>query len=136
MIDIEWTPDLCVGMDEIDQQHQQLFAIIAQLLDTRRKDLDRQTLLSALTRLVDYSDYHFRTEDNYMIENEYPLFLKHRKEHLAYAGKVGKLVCAVERDRAALSHEMLAFLCNWWKGHVAGFDMEYARYIHARRDDD
>ena len=62
MIGIEWTQALSVGMDEIDQQHQQLYSIIAQLIDARKQGLDHQSVLSILTRLVDYSDYHFRTK--------------------------------------------------------------------------
>jgi hemerythrin len=133
MIDIEWTPELSVGMDEIDQQHQQLYAIIEQLLDARKQNLDHKSILSLLTRLVDYSDYHFRTEDNYMIENEYPLFLSHRKEHLTYIRKMGELIDALENKNASLSHDMLVFLCDWWKRHVSNSDMKFARYINAQK---
>ncbi len=135
MIAFEWTPELSVGVDEIDQQHQQLFAIIDQLLDARRQALDHDAFIPILTRLVDYSDYHFRTEDNYMIENEYPLFLSHRKEHLAYIKKMGEMIDALERKDVLLPNQLLDFLSGWWKGHVVNSDMKYARYIKARKKD-
>ena len=133
MIDIKWTAALSVGLDEIDQQHQQLYAIIAEVADARRQNLDRSFLLSTLTRLVDYSDYHFRTEDNYMIENEYPLFLSHRKEHLAYIKKMDELISTLEQRKAILTEDMLSFLCDWWTMHVINSDMKYARYINSRQ---
>ena len=133
MIDIRWTPELSVGVEEIDQQHQRLYSIIEQLAQARRQDLDRKSVFSILSRLVDYSDYHFRTEDNYMIENEYPLFLSHRKEHLAYIKKMGDLITLLEKKDASLSDGMLTFLCDWWKRHVAESDMKYARYIKAQK---
>jgi len=133
MMEIKWAPELSVGVDEIDQQHQQLFSIINQLLKTPIHNLDHRAVLSILTRLVDYSDYHFRTEDNYMIENEYPLFLSHRKEHLAYIKKTGEWITALERKDTAPTADMGAFLCSWWKGHVADSDMQYARYMKASK---
>lgn len=133
MMEIEWTPELSVGVDEIDQQHQQLFSIINQLLEARIHNLGHRAVLSILTRLVDYSDYHFRTEDNYLIENEYPLFLSHRKEHLAYIKKTGEWITALERKDTAPTDDMVAFLCGWWRGHVANSDMQYARYINAAK---
>ncbi len=133
MIEAKWTPELSVGVDEIDQQHQQLYAIIDQLLDARSSELDHSSVMALLTQLVDYSDYHFRTEDNYMIENEYPLFLTHRKEHLAYIKKMGEWITAFEDKKTNLSKDILEFLCHWWKSHVIQSDLKYARYINAHK---
>ena len=133
MIEVKWTPELSVGVDEIDQQHQHLYAIIDQLLDARLSELDHSSVMALLTQLVDYSDYHFRTEDNYMIENEYPLFLSHRKEHLAYIKKMGELITAFEDNQTTLSKDLLDFLCDWWKSHLIHSDLKYARYINARK---
>ena len=68
-----------------------------------------------------------------MIENDYPLFLSHRKEHLAYIKKMGGWITALENKDAFLSHDMLVFLCDWWKGHVGNSDMKYARYINTQK---
>jgi hemerythrin-like metal-binding protein len=128
---IEWAPALSVGVADIDEQHQRLFAIIEDLKKAQQEGREPNSLLYILSELVDYSDYHFRTEDNYMIENNYPLFLSHRKEHLAFIKKIGDLIAAFEKNEASLSEDLLDFLCQWWLNHITASDLKYARYIKA-----
>jgi len=133
MSTIEWTPALSVGEDEIDAQHQKLFSIIEALMQAQKDALDTKAIHSILSQLVDYSGYHFRTEDNYMIDNNYPLFMSHRKEHLAYINKMGELITALEKKDAKLPQDMLDFLSNWWREHIANSDLRYARYIKSQQ---
>ncbi len=130
---IKWTPDLSVGVSEIDEQHQKLYAIIDELIKAQKDVLDKKAILGILAQLVDYSDYHFRTEDNYMIENNYPLFLSHRKEHLAYIKKMGTLIDTLENKETTVTGDILEFLCEWWQSHISESDMKYARYIKAQK---
>lgn len=129
---IEWTQALSVGVAEIDEQHQKLFSIIQQLRQAPGEELDKKSLLTVLSELVDYSDYHFRTEDNYMIDNSYPLFMSHRKEHLAFIKKTGEFIAALQKDETALPEDILGYLCNWWEQHIVNSDLKYARYIRSQ----
>ncbi len=133
MDEIKWTPKLSVGVSEIDEQHQKLYAIIDELVKAQHAVLDKSAVLAIITQLVDYSDYHFRTEDNFMIENSYPLFLSHRKEHLAYIKKMGTLIDDLENKGATLTEDILEFLCSWWQTHIAESDLKYARYIKSQK---
>jgi hemerythrin len=130
---IEWTASLSVGVTEIDEQHQRIFSIIDELSKEREDAMDSASVLAILRQLVDYSDYHFRSEDDYMIENSYPLFLSHRKEHLVYIRKMGDLIDALEKKGSSLSEDILEFLYNWWQTHIVGSDLKYARYIKAQK---
>lgn len=130
---IEWTAALSVGVTDIDEQHQRLFTIIDDLSNAKTASLDRASILNTLWQLVDYSDYHFRTEDNYMIENNYPLFLSHRKEHLAFIKKMGDLINVLEKEENSLTEDILEFLYNWWQTHISESDLRYARYIKAEQ---
>ena len=130
---IRWTPELSVGENEIDEQHQKLYAIIDELVEAQHSVLDKSAVLAIITQLVDYSDYHFRTEDNYMIENNFPLFLSHRKEHLAYIKKMGTLIDELENKGAAMTADILEFLCDWWQRHISESDLKYARYIKSQK---
>jgi hemerythrin len=130
---IEWKPEFSVCVAEIDEQHQKLYAIINELRSAQRDALDYKAILTILSQLVDYSDYHFRTEDNYMIEINYPQFLSHRKEHLAYVKRTGEFIAALESDQAALSQQILNFLCEWWQSHIINSDLKYARYAKSQK---
>jgi hemerythrin-like metal-binding protein len=128
---IEWTPALSVGVADIDEQHQRLFTIIEGLISAQQEGREPDFFLHILSELVDYSDYHFRTEDNYMIENNYPLFLSHRKEHLEFIKKMGDLIAAFEKNEVTFSEDLFQFLFEWWYTHITESDLKYARYIKA-----
>lgn len=130
---LEWTTALSVGVEEIDDQHQRLISIINRLIEARDGAPGSEDMFAILKDLVDYSDYHFRTEDDYMMENQYPLFLSHRKEHLAYIKKMGVLVSSLENKDPNLPEEMLAYLIKWWRDHITQSDLRYARYIKAQK---
>ncbi len=133
MHNIQWKSEYSVGVDDIDAQHQRLISIINRLAQTRDEAMTSDELFAILSDLVDYSDYHFRTEDNYMMENEYPLFLSHRKEHLAYMKKMGSMVQSHKNKKPGLFEEMLSYLSQWWQTHITESDLRYARYIQARK---
>ena len=130
---IEWSAGLSVGVEEIDGQHQRLIAIINRLVAHREDGMNPDEMFAVISDLVDYSDYHFRTEDNYMMEIEYPLFLSHRKEHLAYIKKMSTLITALENKEPNLVEEMLTYLTQWWKHHIIESDQRYARYVKAQK---
>ncbi len=132
---IEWTLSLSVGVDEIDDQHRRLISIINRIVAAHDTAPGSADMLAIISDLVDYTDYHFRTEDNYMMENEYPLFLSHRKEHLAYIKKMGTWITALENKESTLIEEMLSYLCHWWQTHITQSDLRYARYIRAQNED-
>lgn len=122
-----------MGVSEIDEQHQKLYAVIDELAKAQLGMLEKSAVIAILTKLVDYSNYHFRTEDNYMIENNYPLFLSHRKEHLAYIKKMGVLIDGLESKGISVTGDILEFLCHWWQNHICESDLKYARYIKAQK---
>lgn len=131
MPELTWSPAISVNVDVIDAQHRKLFEILNRALSLQGMNAPRDKMIDVLRELVNYSDYHFRTEDNYMLDNNYPLFQNHRKEHGLYLKKLGEFLDAYEKDEAGLPGEINAFLEQWWLKHVSESDLRYARYFKA-----
>ena len=127
---LEWTPKISVNTEEIDNQHKKLFLIINKLIIIRKEKAEPDTILEVLRELIDYSDKHFKTEDHYMNENNYPLFKSHIDEHEDYFGKMEKFVEDYGKGSETLTDEVLKFLAGWWIEHVSEVDMKYARYVN------
>jgi hemerythrin len=113
----------------LDEQHKRLFDLLHRTETLSRTGGDSAGTLLLLRELVDYSDYHFRTEDAYMIDNNYPLFLSHRKEHGQYLFQMNEILTRFENQDPALPDAIHAFLSEWWRRHVMESDMRYARYF-------
>ncbi len=133
MPELNWSPAISVNVKVIDDQHKKLFDILNRALLMKDRGSDQYAMIDVLRELVDYSDYHFRTEDNYMLDNNYPLFQAHRREHGQYLRKLGALIDACEKAESGLPDELGAFLEHWLLEHVSESDLRYARYFKSNQ---
>ena len=129
---LEWTPKISINNKKIDDQHKKLFLIMNKLITIRKENAKPDAIFEVLRELIDYSNKHFKSEDQYMSENNYPrlLFQAHIDEHDAYFGKMEKFVEDYGKGRETLTDEVLKFLAGWWLEHVSKSDMKFARYIN------
>ena len=107
----EWDDNYSVGVAEIDEQHQELIELINRLHEAIEQgsagnaassainELD--TMSSVLDELVDYSCYHFSTEEKYMLEYTYPEYDRHKRLHAQFVDRVE----AFKRDYEATRGE-------------------------------
>ncbi|MBF0227186.1 MAG: hemerythrin family protein [Desulfobacterales bacterium] len=129
ILKLKWTKELSVNNNDIDDQHKNLFNIINKLIRIRQSGSDREHILEILKELVDYSYKHFKTEDIYMMDNDFPLFLSHSQEHQKYMVKIGEFISSFEEEKTNLSTDILLFLREWWINHISETDMKYTLYI-------
>jgi hemerythrin len=69
---IKWKDVFSVKVSEVDNQHKKLIGLINQLYDAMRVGKGREVLGSVLTELVNYTIYHFSTEERLFREYGYP----------------------------------------------------------------
>lgn len=78
---IEWTEDLTVGSQEIDDQHKELFKMINQMLEACNQGKGKGVLTELLGFLEKYVVTHFGTEEKLMQKYNYPDYLNHKNHH-------------------------------------------------------
>lgn len=78
---LEFDPVLLVGVDEIDDQHRELFQRIGQLLEASRNRRSREEVVRLLEFLGGYVVEHFAAEERTMELSAYPRIEGHRAEH-------------------------------------------------------
>jgi len=123
---MKWTNALATGHEIIDQQHQGLFACLAEL---EVATAEQRTLLAvyAITRLKHYVREHFETEEAVMKQCKFPKLKEHVAEHMKFRTKMIDLQTkAIVLD---VSAEMVEFLGDWLVNHIARSDMEYVPYL-------
>jgi len=132
---IRWTPDLAVGIDEIDRQHQQLFQTCDDLLEAMRQGKGRSEVGAVLGFLERYVIEHFATEERAMLAADYPRFRDHKAEHEAFAEQFAALVQrhSTEGATAATVIQVNNHICDWLRSHIARTDRLLAGFLTARR---
>ena len=130
---LQWTQALSVGVDEIDDQHRELFRRAARLLDGLQRG-EPEEIGALVDFLHEYAVTHFGAEEAFMREEAYPGYVRHKAEHDRFVSDL--LALAGEHDRrgsgAFLSLKVSHWLVQWLKEHVSGTDAELGRFLQRR----
>ncbi|MBI9084424.1 MAG: hemerythrin family protein [Desulfobacterales bacterium] len=132
---IQWTPALSVGIEEIDNQHRNLFDLINRATAMQASSGRFEAVSDLIREMIRYSDEHFKTEDAVMIGADFPLFATHRREHQKYMEKIRVFVDGIKGERQDLIEEILDFLAVWWLEHITESDSRYARWLQSQETD-
>jgi hemerythrin len=126
---IVWDESLSVGNDQIDQEHKKLIAMINDLDQAMREMQGRATLDRLIEDLIDYSRYHFRTEERYFVAYGYPNAEEHTRAHAYFMVQASKFKREFEQGKLTISIEMLDFLTDWLRQHIMISDHHYAKFF-------
>jgi diguanylate cyclase (GGDEF)-like protein/hemerythrin-like metal-binding protein len=114
-----------VGVREIDEQHGQLMARMNDLVTKLRNGREHE---SALREVIDYTRFHFATEERLMERFCYEEAAAHRSMHRRLLEDLNGL----HLDGAAMSVSLVVrYLQEWLLRHVDGADRDLATALRA-----
>lgn len=122
----EFTKDCMINIEQIDNEHRQLFQVINESIELINKTDDVIPLCNNLLKtLKDYSLNHFAHEEAYMKEINDPELSLQKKEHAAFADKINnfKLDTSSKENAKKSLNELLIYLVRWLYHHILSSDM-------------
>ena len=128
----EWNQQYSVGNDLLDQQHDELFSILNQLNAHILKGQTQGLTWSLLDRLILYTQKHFHTEESLMRQSGYPQLEGHCKRHCQLTAQVQKYVAQLDRGEAIRNTDVLSFLSDWLRQHIAHEDKAFGNWLAAQ----
>ena len=130
---LQWTPALAVGVDEIDDQHRELFRRASRLLEGLKKG-EPEEIGGLVDFLYEYAVAHFGAEEEHMRKARYPGYVRHKAEHDRFISDLLALASEHEHKGAGafMALKVNHWLVQWLKEHVSGTDAELGKYL-ARR---
>ena len=131
-----WNDNFATGIERIDEQHRRLVEILNDLATHVAFPSQELGLDVILASLVDYTLYHFATEEN--IWGEYlagdPAEAAHRAEHQAFIASILKAKAeAGDRPLEELVQELLSLLTRWLASHILEKDRYLAKVVLNRQ---
>ena len=126
---INWSEAFEVGIPEVDEQHKKLVAIVNALHEAMLKGQARETMGKALEEVVDYTVYHFATEERLFAEKQYPRAAAHKHLHDELTATAKKLRADVASGKSVISHEVMRFLRDWLQQHIMSEDKAFGRFV-------
>ncbi|WP_051677129.1 bacteriohemerythrin [Maridesulfovibrio frigidus] len=134
MAKIEWSDSLSLGIGELDGHHKELLRIMSMLLDALHKNENEDTITILLTKLREYTIYHFNAEEAFMEEIHYPLRLKHVQRHTELKRKVKALQYSRFHHENLSSDDYKKLLSAWLLDHILDYDFKVAKYLSEQKN--
>ncbi len=122
---IEWDDKYSVGISRIDDEHKQFIDIINKAIATKERGGTPEELKEVLHKITMYAINHFSTEENYMIEFNYPEYQYHKEEHHDFSKKVIEYCERVNDGDSQFANEVLEYLKRWLINHIQVTDRKY-----------
>lgn len=122
---IEWTPEMSVGSEVLDEHHRMIVDCLNMLRPLLAGQGSPADLRAVIDRLEHFVLVHFAEEERLMIAAGHPHWKAHKALHDKMFGVVFDLKSDIELGRtvdAARLHETLA---GWLIDHIMGEDRKY-----------
>lgn len=126
---IEWTEELSVGLQEIDEQHKVLLDLVNRLYKSIIRQTDSTVVDEVLVELIQYTRIHFAVEESLMRIFDYPLYEEHKQIHAELTKQVVDLHSKFSKGEVAIGMELLSFLRRWLTGHIMVEDKKYTSFF-------
>lgn len=127
-----WDPRYSVGIREIDQQHQRLFMMFNELYEAIQEGYEERVVDKILSRLIDYTVYHFDTEERLMRQHGYAGEAEHHAEHEQLRAQAKVLVARQREGNTHVSMQALKFMSDWLNHHILGCDSKLGPFLAER----
>ena len=128
-----WKEEYKVGIDKIDEQHRQLFDKIEQLLEIAKsgdKRSNQQKCMEIIDFLVDYTVFHFNTEEALQRERKYVSYAQHVKIYTEFKNTVQAYKELLGKDFTAKTlKSFIGTMLAWLVNHVCVCDRKILKNL-------
>lgn len=128
---INWSDELSVGIEEIDEQHKILVNLVNQMHDAIDKDHASETVPLILNELIEYTRIHFVVEESLMRILNYPGYSVHHDQHQGLIKNIIELQKKTTTGKTSTNFELMQFLKTWLTRHIMEEDMLYSGFFLA-----
>ena len=123
-----WNTSFATGIALIDEQHQQLVAILNRLAKHFVSGADAgEGIETIIEELADYADYHFRCEEDIWHQHflGHPMLSAHEKAHHDFFVKIAS-IRDNKGDMEEFADDLFGFLTRWLAFHILDNDKRMA----------
>ncbi len=129
---MNWTDEHSIGIAMFDDEHKGLAEIINDLHEGVVRGIDEAELRKIAADLVEFTVIHFKHEEMYFADFEYPEAKMHVAQHAAIKEQVFAYYRRITGEhRPELAMELLDFVRDWLFNHIKTSDKKLGQYLRA-----
>lgn len=128
---LTWSDSLLTGHELVDTQHKGFFIILQDMVRQSGVGDGLFELKPFVDSITKYALTHFRTEEAYMDQVDYPYKQIHVMEHDAFLRTWSSLLerYSKEGDHTAMMLRFITEVAEWLQTHIKGHDMKLAQWV-------
>jgi diguanylate cyclase (GGDEF)-like protein/hemerythrin-like metal-binding protein len=140
MHNVEWKPELSVGIENVDDDHKHLIELTNTLINAIDKEIPMEELLKIFDELEAYTHYHFEREEGFMGEHctsddVHTMIQKHKEQHRYFTDKLPELKERLKHSASkSVSYEIVEFLLHWLIDHIINEDLKLSQCLQTNTD--
>lgn len=125
----DWEPKYSVFIDEFDNHHKKLLALLRKLHQSMLDGQGRIVLGDILDELKNYTIYHFSAEEQKMEQFNYDRTEEHKKRHQVLIEQLNDLIDGYKNNEQQITTESYRFLNKWLTSHIMTEDKKYTMFF-------
>ena len=128
---MEWSENLSVGVEEIDEQHKELIHRVNEFYMAIKQNKSKEEALRILKYLSSYVVVNFADDERLQVKYNYPGYLEHKKIHTEFIKSVKELTASVEQEgvNSMTFMSIGATLSNWLVTHISQQDKKIGAHL-------
>ena len=127
-----WNNLLSVNIDKIDEEHKKLISMLNEFYDNIASKSNKENISELITKMKDYTIFHFTNEERLLRQHEYPKLKEHVNEHKIFIEKVNEMEKRFMEGKLVLSLEATTFLKDWLQNHIMVSDKQYSNFLEKK----
>ncbi len=127
----EWTNDMMIDNDVIDDDHRKLISIANRIIELNRPNRDAEDLKQAIRELYDYVKYHFDREEVLMRKLDYTEVDNHHLKHVAIIKDMNHYLTSSHHMGEMLSN-FRVLMNKWVINHIMEEDKKFHYFMQSK----
>jgi len=126
---IQWSEDIAVHHGHIDEEHQEMFALVNRLHEAMEANAEREEIGRTLDQLMICTKEHFQDEEAVMQAHDYEHLAEHVRKHEALLSQLRTFADEFQSGKMSITPESMAFLHEWLTQHIRRDDLKLAAFL-------
>jgi len=129
---LTWSEEYSINVAEVDAQHKKLLEYVSELHAAVEARIDKEDLRQMLEDLVDFTRFHFSTEERLMNEHGLEHVEMHHNEHEMLLKHMEDLVEGVSNGIYPSFYSDYDISNDWFLSHILKFDKKLGEYLNSK----
>lgn len=129
----KWSDRFSVGIEEMDQQHKKLIALIDNFYKEKHHNgKNSEALQKTIKELINYTKNHFVIEEKLMQQYKFPEYDLHKFDHESLIDKIARLEKKNLTGVSNITDDLAILLYDWLLIHILIEDKKYGAYLNCK----